>query len=113
MALMLAAPALAAPSVSTGLRERSFRSCYTAPNQRDQVVALARHVLDRYEVVAPEDEGPSRLTSEIKKAAYFGTLDCFTTRLESAIRNEVQHHQPWEDAAAAIDWLHEVIRLNR
>lgn len=112
MALMLAAPALAAPSVDAGLRERGFRPCYTAPHQRDQTVALARHVLDRYDVVAPADEGPSRLTSEIKKAHYFGRLDCFTTLLESAIHNEVRRHQPTEDANAAIAWLHAVIRLN-
>lgn len=112
MALILAAPALAAPSVDAGLRSRSFRPCYTAPHERDQIVALARHVLDRYEVVAPEDEGPSRLTSEIKKAVYFGRLDCFTTLLESAIRNEVRRNQPSEDANAAIDWLRDVIRLN-
>lgn len=111
MALALVAPVMASPSVDAGLRERGFRPCYTAPNQRDALVAHARYVLDHYEVVAPEDVGSSALTRDIVKANYFGTLDCFVSRLDNAIRNEVQHHQPLEDADAAIDWFHALVAL--
>lgn len=105
---------LVAPTASAGWRDRRTfgPACYTAPSQRDALVAHARYVLDHYDVVAPEDVGSSALTREIAKAAYFGTLDCFVSRLENAIYNEVRRNQPLEDANAAIAWLREVIRLN-
>lgn len=104
---------LVAPAASAGLRDRRTfgPACYTAPSQRDALVAHARYVLDHYDVIAPEDVGSSALTRDIVKANYFGTLDCFVSRLDNAIRNEVQHHQPLEDADAAIDWFHQLVAL--
>lgn len=113
VALVLAAVllvVLVAPA-SAGLRNRGFRPCYTPPHERTTLVAHARYVLDNYDVIAPEDVGSSALTRDIVKANYFGRLECFVSRLDNAIRNEVRHNQPSEDADAAIDWFHALVEL--
>lgn len=104
---------LVAPVASAGLRDRRTfgPACYTAPHERSTLVAHARYVLDNYDVIAPEDVGSSALTRDIAKAAYFGDLDCFVSRLDNAIRNEVRRNQPLEDAGAAIAWFHALIAL--
>lgn len=109
MALVLLAPV----AVLARTKELPWRpACASSPYAQRQIAALAEVVVAEYDTVAPENASVV-LRREIRKAAYFGRLECFVERMETAIRREIRLNQPLEDADLAVAWFREVVRLNK